>query len=76
MMAHLWVYEGELDPAGTSLTLHTGGPSYEDETRIARYRDVIRLESDDERTLTSSYEGSDGRWHTFMTSRYRRVRPS
>jgi len=74
MMTHLWVYEGELDAGGTTLTLDTEGPGFEDETTMVKYRDVIRLEDDDHRVMTSAWLAADGSWREFMTSRYRRVR--
>jgi hypothetical protein len=72
-MTHLWVYDGELDRAGTALALHTEGPSFATEGATARYRDVLAFEGDDRRTLTSYVQGDDGAWHEFMTATYRRV---
>jgi hypothetical protein len=73
MMTHLWRYEGRLDPAGRVLTLDTEGPSFTAEGAMARYQDVIEIEDADHRTLASQSFGDDGRWHRFMTARYRRV---
>src|SRR5688500_881242 len=50
MMPDLWLYEGDLDSTGTTLTLHTEGPSFTTEGARARYRDVLRFESSDRRT--------------------------
>ena len=72
MMTHLWVYDGALDAAERVLTLESDGPSMAGDGKTARYRDAIALESDDQRTLTSSALGDDGGWHEFMTARYRR----
>jgi len=73
MMAHLWVYDGgSLDADAKALTLDAEGPSMAGDGTLAKYRDVIELESDDHRTLTSSVLGDDGGWRTFMTTRYRR----
>ena len=74
MMTHLWLYEGELDPAGNVLTLDTEGPSFTAEGKMAKYKDVIELKSDDHRVLTSSFLGDDGKWHEFMTANYRRTK--
>ena len=72
MMTHLWVYDGSLDAAGRVLTLDCEGPDFSDPSKTARYRDVIELESDDHRILTSQALGEDGQWHVFMTAHYRR----
>ena len=74
MMTHLWVYDGELDPAGKSLTLYAEGPSFTEPAKMAKYRDVITLESDDHRILTSNFQDDDGNWHEFMTAHYRRTK--
>lgn len=72
MMTHLWVYDGELDAAEKELTLYAEGPSFETEGKMARYKDVIELESDDHRLLRSHVLSDDGDWHHFMTASYRR----
>ena len=72
MMTHLWIYDGALDAAERVLTLESDGPSMAGDGKMARYRDVIELTSDDHRTLTSSALGDDGVWHQFMTATYRR----
>lgn len=74
MMSHLWVYEGELDATGKVLTLNSEGPSMAGDGSIQKYQDVIRVESDDHRILTSRAPGPDGKWNEFMTAHYRRVR--
>lgn len=74
MMAHMWIYDGQLDEAGKVLTLNTEGPSMAEEGRLTRYKDVIEFQSDDHRTLTSSLIGETGRWVQFMTASYRRTR--
>jgi hypothetical protein len=73
MMTYLWVYEGDLDAAGNVLTLETTGPSFTDEGKMARYRDVIEFRSDDHRVMTSVTQGEDGQWTTVMEANYRRV---
>jgi Protein of unknown function (DUF1579) len=74
MMGHLWVYEGTLDAAERVLTLDTEGPSMAGDGTMAKYRDVLEVKSDDDRTLTSHARGDDGKWHAFMTAHYRRKR--
>ena len=74
MMPHMWVYEGELDPAGATLTLETEGPSMAGDGGMAKYRDVIEFKSDDHRLLTSQMLGEDGNWYGFMTANYRRTK--
>lgn len=72
MMAHLWVYEGVLDPGGTILPLETAGPNMGAPDKTAKYKDVIEFLSDDHRTLTSHMQGEDGKWERIMTVHYRR----
>jgi hypothetical protein len=72
MMAHLWIYDGALDAAGTALTLDAEGPSFAGDGATAKYRDEIRIESDDSRILTARVLGADGQWQEFMTAHYRR----
>lgn len=74
MMTYLWVYDGELDPAGNVLTLNAEGPNMAAEGELAKYKDVIELKSDDHRVLTSHMLGDDGKWRQFMTANYRRKR--
>lgn len=73
MMTHMWVYEGELEPDGKTLPLHTVGPSFSGDGSMAKYKDVIELKSDNERAMTSHVLGDDGQWTQFMTATYRRV---
>lgn len=73
MMALMWVYDGFLDKDRKVLTLEAEGPSFTDEGKTAKYRDIITLESADHRTLTSRALGDDGTWTEFMTAHYRRV---
>lgn len=72
MMTHMWIYEGRLDAGQRVLTLDTTGPSFKGDGQTARYRDVITLVGQDERTLTSFSLQEDGSWHQFMTTTYRR----
>jgi hypothetical protein len=73
-MTHLWIYDGELDTSGKVLTLNAEGPSFTDQTKMAKYRDVIEFKSDDHRILTSHALGEDGKWTQFMTANYRRTK--
>lgn len=70
MMTHLWIYDGSL--SGNVLTLEADGPDFGTPGKMAKYRDIIEMKSDDHRTLTSQALGEDGRWHSFMTAHYRR----
>ena len=72
MMTHLWVYDGALDQPERVLTLESDGPSMAGDGKMAKYRDVIELKSDDHRVLTSHVLGDDGKWAQFMTANYRR----
>lgn len=72
MMTHLWVYKGTLDADEKSLVLDTEGPDMTVEGKLTKYRDVIRLENNDSRTLTSHVLGDDGVWQVMMTTSYRR----
>lgn len=74
MMTHMWVYEGELDPSGKVLTLNTEGPSMMEPGKTEQYRETIELKNPDHRVFTSSMKGPDGKWATFMTCHYRRVK--
>lgn len=75
MMTILWVYEGQLDAAEKALSLDAEGPKMTPEgpaEGTAKYQDVITIESDDRRTLTSRILGDDGEWHQIMKATYRR----
>ena len=74
MMTHLWLYDGELDASGRVLTLASEGPSMAGDGKMARYRDVIELKGDDERTLTGLVQGDAGTWQQLMSVTYRRRR--
>lgn len=66
MMHHMWVYDGELDPARGELTLSAVGPDFQQEGRTRHYRDIITLLDDDHRTLTSRIQDDDGEWQDLM----------
>lgn len=73
MMDNLWVYEGEVEPDGKTLSLYTVGPSMSGEG-MADYREQITFLSDDHRTFNSSAKQPDGSWKQFMEAHYRRRR--
>jgi len=70
MMTHLWLYRGTLE--GDTLTLDTEGPDFGG-GGMARYQDIIALQGDDARTLTSRMQMPDGGWQQVMSARYRRI---
>jgi hypothetical protein len=73
MMTFLWVYDGSMNEARTELTLAAEGPSMKGDGSMASYRDVIHINPDGSRALTSHYLGEDGNWTHFMTATYKRV---
>jgi hypothetical protein len=73
MMTQLWIYEGELDESNCTLTLRTEGPDFEVEGSTAKYKEVITLQSDDERSFESYVARGDGQWQKIMTAHYRRT---
>lgn len=72
MLSYLWVYDGELDEAGRSLTLKCDGPSMAGDGTMAKYEDIVEIVSPDERLLRARVLGSDGHWDEFMRTTYRR----
>jgi hypothetical protein len=72
MMAHLWIYDGELSADERTLTLNSEGPSMTEEGKRANYRDVFEFKNDNLRTLTAFVQGADGQWSEFMTMDYHR----
>ncbi len=72
MMTHMWHYDGKLDAAEKVLTLDTEGPDMAVPGKMAKYRDVVEVKSDDHRVLSSHLLGEDGTWQKFMTAHYRR----
>ena len=73
MMTDLWLYEGFIDRDANALVLDTEGPSFTDPSKRARYKDTIRIIDQDNRLMTSSWQGESGGWSEFMTMRYRRA---
>lgn len=74
MMNFMWTYLGELDASGKKLTLNTEGPSFAGDGSIAKYREIIEIISDHERSWRSEAQAPDGKWITFMTARYKRMK--
>lgn len=74
MMTYMWVYEGELDASGRALVLATEGPDMFKEGATARYREVIEIINDNERTFSSTLLRDDGTSQLMMTTRYRRTK--
>lgn len=72
MMNHLWKYSGSVDEAGKTLTLEADGPSFTGEDKLAKYRDAYEFKSKDHIVMTSSMQGEDGKWVTFMTGNLKR----
>ena len=70
----MWSYVGHLDASKRVLTLEAEGPSFEDPSKTAKYRDQIELVGSDLKRTTSSVLGGDGNWTTFMTVEARRVK--
>jgi len=66
MFNHMWHYEGTVE--GDKLTLNAEGPDMTDPGKMAKYQDVFEFKSADHYTLTSSAQGPDGQWKTFMTA--------
>ena len=71
MMDHMWVYDGEMDAAGTTLTLAAEGPDFTDPTKTTTFHDIISF-ADGVRTLTARFLGPDGQWNEMMKSIYTR----
>lgn len=64
-MGKLWIYEGTLDEAETTLTLESEGHCpMRGET--AKFRDVVELKSPDHKVVTSMTQTPDGEWITLV----------
>jgi len=72
-MTDPWVYEGFVDRDSNALVLDTEGASFADISKRTRYKDIIRIVDEHDRTTTSSYQGETGTFDEFMTLRYRRT---
>nr|CAD6421886.1 hypothetical protein REQ54_02287 [Rhizobium sp. Q54] len=73
MMTHMWVYEGEVSADGSTLSLYTTGPDFENPEKTGEYREQIIFTDDDHRIFNSSARQPDGSWKQFMEAHYRRL---
>lgn len=71
--SHLWKYRGELSADGKTMTLNCKGPHMEKDGETANYRDVIEIQDENHRTLTSYGEDEKGNWQQFMKASFTRV---
>ncbi len=74
MSSNMLHYEGSVDDSRKTLTLETEGPSFNDPSKISKYKDVIEVKDKDHKVMTSSIQGDDGKWVTFMTIKFERKR--
>lgn len=73
MSDHLCQYTGTVD--GNTLTLHCECPDW-NTGKLVPMKDVVEFKDKDTRVLTSSMQGPDGKWVTFMTMTSKRDRKS
>lgn len=72
-MAHLWIYDGELDESGDALHLHAEGPKMDGTEGSEPYRDTLTFLDNDHYTLTACLQDESGAWKApFMTTHYYR----
>jgi hypothetical protein len=57
---------------GDVLNLYTTGPDFENEGKLADYREQIVFTDHDHRIFNSSARQPDGSWKQFMEARYTR----
>lgn len=69
---HIGTYEGTMDAAGKTLTLEGEMPSPFAAGKLVRVREVIELKDRDQKVVTTSLQGEDGRWQTLVTVNARR----
>jgi hypothetical protein len=72
MTDHMWKYEGTVDAAGKKLTLEAEGPNFMQAGKTAKFRDAYEFKGADAIVISSSMQGEDGKWLTFMTGTARR----
>lgn len=72
--SHMWVYSGSLDAGKQLLTLDAIGPDFSDPSQSANYRDAIQLDGRDHKVITSSVQGDDGKWTSFISIDCRRTK--
>lgn len=72
-MSHLWIYRGQVEADGRTLTLDTEGPDFgSGQTR--RFQDIVELIGDDRHQLRSRMLDDDGQWRPVMSVMYTRKR--
>jgi hypothetical protein len=74
MGPHLWKYEGFVDPTGKILTLEADGPNFFSPGKMAKFRDIYEFSSPDRLLISSTIQGEDGKWVTFMKGEAKRVK--
>ena len=73
MNSHLVVYDNAtLDASGKVLTLSCEMPNHMLGGKLTKFKDLLEVKSKDEKVLTSSMLGEDGKWMTFLTVKYQR----
>lgn len=72
MMAHMWLYTGTLDASGHTMTLDTTGPDMKDPSRMRQYQDIVTIDENGKRSMSSQILGDDGQWQPFIKMTFRR----
>lgn len=72
MTDHLWKYTGTVDATGKMITLEADGPSFTDPKKTCKFRDAYEFKSKDHIVATSTMQGDDGKWITFMNGSMKR----
>lgn len=73
-MAFMFVYEGQLEADGRTLTLNCTGPSFTDPTKTAAYQDIVEMVNENTHIMRSQYQTPEGAWVPFMKAEFRRVK--
>lgn len=74
MTNFMWHYRGTVDESGRKLTLSAEGPNFMAEGKTAQFRDAYEFKSPDHIIVTSSMQGEDGEWITFMSGDAKRIK--
>lgn len=72
MSDHIWHYEGWVDESGKVLTLEAEGPDHRTPGKMAKFRDIWEIKSENHKVLTAKMQDENGDWITFGTTHYRR----